>query len=195
MKTILLIASLPVFLFANLAGTRTLTNTTSSSVTILGSSNVHDWESKSVKLIVNGKVEMDEQNNELIGVNEFTLEVPVKTILSPKGSIMDNKTWEALKYEKYPKIIFNLTRVVSFNKVGTSSYALKVQGNLKIAGVSKLIYLDVTGQTSGRDIVKFQTSKDLKMSDFGITPPTAFFGAMTTSNEITLKFDLTLKHS
>lgn len=194
MKALITIALLPLFLFADLTSTKILTNTSSSTVTIQGTSSMHDWESKSEKLHVSGKIELDEEKNELIGVNEFVLEVPVKTILSPKGSIMDNKTWEALKYQKYPKINFTLTRVVSISKSG-SGYALKVQGNLKIAGVSKLVYLDVKGQLSGRDIVKFQTTKDLKMSDFGITPPTAFFGAMTTGNEITLKFDLTLKHS
>ena len=102
---------------------------------------------------------------------------------------MDDKTYDALKGAKYPYITFKMLSVKSMTKSG-SGYALKINGELTIAGVTKNV--DINGTVSVKENGKLyiETSKALKMTDFGIDPPTAMMGAMKVGNDITIKFKL-----
>jgi len=58
-----------------------------------------------------------------------------------------------------------------------------------------------TKKISFKSIVKITTAGDyhlkgsasLKMTDFKMIPPTAFFGSMKTGDAVTVKFDVTFK--
>ena len=158
--------------------------------TILGTSNVHDWSTESTAGIVSGDMVLD--GIKLASVSNIHIKVPVKTIKSDKGSVMDNKTWKALKSDKHPNIIFNMTALKSLTKA-PKGYDIVVTGKLNIAGVIKTVDLNVHGLVLTGNRVLFTGSKKIKMTDYGIDPPTAFFGAMTTGDEITLKYDIILK--
>jgi hypothetical protein len=47
------------------------------------------------------------------------VDVLVKSIKSTKGSIMDNKTYDALKAEAHPKITFKLERATPVKQSGS----------------------------------------------------------------------------
>ncbi|MBT8326818.1 MAG: YceI family protein [Bacteroidia bacterium] len=163
-----------------------------SSVKIEGTSNVHDWVSTAQTVRVTGKLNV--QNNELLGINNLKVTIPVKGIKSTKGSIMDGKTWDALKYKKHPNIYYTLSKVNSIKKSG-ESYILSVSGKLSVAGVTKSITTKVVAKPLGGNQYQFVGSEDLKMTTYGIDPPTAMFGAMTTGDDIKIKFNITLKES
>src|SRR5688572_26798731 len=73
---------------------------------VKGTSSLHDWESVAEKVGCIGSYTII--NNALADVNEVVVKIPVSSIKSTKGKIMDNKTYEAFKYEKFPDIIFTL---------------------------------------------------------------------------------------
>lgn len=156
-------------------------------ITIEGSSNVHDQEE--VAQTASGDAAVLWNPDATFAIQKFNLKVSVKSIKSDKGSIMDDKTYDALKGAKYPYITFKMLSVKSMTKSG-SGYALKINGELTIAGVTKNV--DINGTVSVKENGKLyiETSKALKMTDFGIDPPTAMMGAMKVGNDITIKFKL-----
>jgi polyisoprenoid-binding protein YceI len=161
-------------------------------MSILGSSNLHDWESKVHTIKASGDIQVEA--GVLKGIKSLSVEIPVTSIKSPKGSIMDKKTYDALKSDKHPNISFKLTKVNSLNKTG-DGYAINATGNLTVAGVTKSTEITVTGKVAGDGSVKFEGSKKMKMTDFGIQPPTALMGTMKTGDDITIKFAVTLGKS
>lgn len=156
-------------------------------ITIAGSSNVHDWEE--VAKTASGDASVLWNTDGSFVIKSFSLKVSVKSIVSDKGSIMDNKTYDALKAEKHPYITFKMNSVKSITKSG-SGWNVKVNGDLTIAGVTKNI--DISGMVYVKENGKLSidVSKALKMTDFGIEPPTAMMGAMKVSDDITIRFKL-----
>lgn len=158
-------------------------------MTIKGTSNLHDWESTAKEARANGAVTIE--NGVLKAISSLTVEVPVKSIKSPKGNVMDNKTYDALKAKSYPNITFKLDKINSLTQKG-DSYDISATGNLTIAGVTNKIDLNVKGKVNG-DAATFSGSKKLKMTDYKIDPPTALFGTMTTGNDIEVVFSVSMK--
>ena len=158
-------------------------------MTINGSSNVHDWTSTVGELSGSGVFVLE--SNSLKAINSLNVNMAVTSIKSSKGSIMDGKTHSALKSKEYSLISFQLVRVDGIEKT-TTGFRVKTTGNLTIAGTKKSVGLTVDGKLLSDGSLNFKGSKALKMTDFNVQPPTAMMGAMTTSNDVTVSFDITL---
>lgn len=151
---------------------------------IKGTSNVHQWEEKIGQL--KGSATMIIEGEQITGLSDAYFEIPVKSIKSTKGNMMDNKTYQALKLDKCPNIIFTLSKGII---IGTE---LKASATLTIACISKTIDLISTVKPIGNNQIEIIGSKKLKMTDFEIKPPTALLGTMVTGNEITIEFNVKL---
>ena len=160
------------------------------SLVIKGTSNLHNWQSTANEVRANGS--MDLEAGVLKTVQSLSVEIPVKTIKSTKGSIMDNKTYDALKANDYPNITFKLEKVTGLDNKG-GSCDINSSGYLTIAGVTNRIDLYVQGKVGSDGSITFNGSKKLKMTDYKIKPPTALMGTMTTGDEVEIVFQVTLK--
>ena len=160
-----------------------------SHLSIAGTSNVHDWKSDATKVEAKGDIQLEATT--LKSIKNLKVEVAVGGIKSTKGSMMDKKTWTALKKDEYPTITYVLTKVNSLIKSG-DSYDIKTTGNLTIAGETRSIELTVKGKVASDGSLVFEGSKKLKMTDFKIDPPTALMGTMKTGDEITISFNVKL---
>lgn len=158
-------------------------------VKISGTSSMHDWTSDVTQ--VKGTAVLIIEEETFAGIEKLNITIPVKSIESPKGSIMDRKTYDALKADKYPNIQFQLVEVVSLENVKTG-FVIEAKGKLTIAGISKMVFIHTDAQMQGTGI-RFTGNYKMKMSDFGIDPPTAMLGAMKTGDEITIHFDVNYK--
>ena len=156
-------------------------------ITINGSSNVHDWEETAQTATGDASVIWNTDGSFVI--KSFNLKVSVKSIKSDKGSVMDNKTYDALKADEHPYITFKMLSVKSMTKSG-NGWAVKVNGDLTIAGFTKNI--DISGMVYVKENGKLyiDVSKALKMTDFKIDPPTALMGTMQVADDITIRFKL-----
>ncbi|MFY0607112.1 MAG: YceI family protein [Cyclobacteriaceae bacterium] len=147
-------------------------------ITVLGTSSVHDWESDVTKFSISGNMGVETINN-------LKVVIPVISIESGKD-IMNDKTFEALKHKKHPNLIFESAQLAleGSNVAG--------EGELTIAGVTKTISIQgqIVSQTTTQ--ANIQGKVDLKMSDYGIEPPTAMFGSLKTGNEVTIQFNLSI---
>ncbi len=162
-----------------------------SKIEMAGTSTLHDWSADVTKVYGSGK--MSFANDELTSINALAITMDVKSIKSEKGNTMDNNIYKTLKASQYPTISFTLTKVNSLAKKG-SSYEIKADGKLTIAGTTKTISLLVTGQEKGGNIT-FKGSKALKMTDFNIEPPVMFLGTLKTADDVTITFETTLSKS
>lgn len=162
----------------------------SAEFTIKGTSNVHDWDETIQKATGNGSFSMNDDGS----MNILSVQVTIQCIdiKSTHGSIMDNKTYEALKAEKNPTITYKLLSPVNNINPSTAGTSIAAKGQVTIAGVTKAIDLQVKVQSGPSGSLIFEGSKTLKMTDFGVSPPTAFMGAMKVGDEVVVKFKATM---
>ncbi len=156
-----------------------------SSVVVLGTSTLHDWEMTAKQITAN--MTIDKNGSAINKINNVYFAVKTDNILSD-NSIMDDKAHEALRSEKYPDITFHMKSVEKLTSSGSTING-SLSGEVTIAGVSKNITLPFTGTLQGNTI-KVTGTKDLKMSDFNITPPKAMLGTLKTGNDIKIDFKL-----
>lgn len=161
----------------------------SGNLTIAGTSSLHDWESTAEDVQIKGEFFFNDQT--LSDIQDLSVQIPVESIKSTKGKIMDNKTYKALLSEKYPNITYKLNKINSI-KSTDEGLILQLNGRLNIAGVEKTIDLEVKGKTLTGGKLEFQASKALKMTDFKIDPPTALLGTLKTGDDITVSFKVIL---
>jgi polyisoprenoid-binding protein YceI len=161
---------------------------TKSDISIAGTSNLHDWESAVTKVSWRGTFGFTD--GVLSELKDVKVNIPVDGIISTKGRIMDGKTHSALKGEEHPNITFTMTSATITNNGTKSTVAAK--GQLTVAGATRTINLQVmlTPLTDGQ--YQVAGTYPMKMTDFGIDPPTALLGSLTTGDDVTIKFNLTL---
>ena len=160
---------------------------TGNTVKVSGTSSLHDWEEKvnEVYCDVNATIETTKVNFE-----SLTFKVKAKSLKSDKD-LMDKKTYEALKADKYPDITFKMT---SASEMALSSDSFKgtITGTLTMAGKTKNISVAITGKTKSANSMQISGSKKLKMTEFDMVPPTALMGTIKTGDEVTVTFNLNL---
>jgi polyisoprenoid-binding protein YceI len=117
-------------------------------------------------------------------VKSASLTVPVAQI-DCGNKTMNEHMRKALKAEKFTQIAWTMT---SYEVQGS---AVTVLGKLTIAGKENAIELKGTG-TADNGVIRFKGSKQLKMTEFGVKPPSLMLGTMKVGDAVTVSFDLTL---
>ena len=153
-------------------------------MTIEGTSSLHDWVSDVTILKAEAILSLEDPNK--IEIEHLLVKIPAKGIISPKGKLMDKKTYKALKSTEFPEIQYKLTQIQA-----QSGDEMTVVGALTIAGQAKEIRLSVNSIRSGEAIL-FSGKHTLKMTDYKVEPPTALMGTIKTGNEVTIAFELSL---
>lgn len=155
-------------------------------MTIIGTTNVHDFKSKVTQAkgeaVVSGNKELQ----------SLVVEIPVRSIKSGE-KLMDSKTYDTFDADKNPNITFRLTEVNSLHVEG-NQVNVTVSGNLTMAGVTRKISLKSTGSSTKAGVFEFSGSVALKMTDFKMKPPTAMMGLMKVGDAITLKYDVSFEN-
>jgi polyisoprenoid-binding protein YceI len=154
--------------------------------TVKGTSSLHDWQSNVEKIEAKGSFVF--ANNNLIDVRDVAVKIPVKAIKSPKGKLMDSKTWDAFNYEKYPSITFLLTG----RKINADKNTLEASGSLTMAGVTKAIELSLAYKVLPGGELQITGTKKIVMSEFKMEPPTAMMGTIKVGDEVEVDFELVL---
>jgi polyisoprenoid-binding protein YceI len=155
-------------------------------MTVAGTSSLHDWVSNVTEVNWSGSIDLT--GNTVGEIQNAVIKIPVKSLKSTKGRMMDNKTYDAFNYEKYPYIIFK----VSECKI--SGNTMKVSGYLSMASKTRSIELTVSSKASDTEL-QLTGSTTLNMKDYSMEPPTAMMGAITVGEEVTIDFDITLTQS
>jgi polyisoprenoid-binding protein YceI len=155
-------------------------------VTIKGTSTMHDWESEVEKLECSASFKIE--GNRLVDIKEVQIKIPVKSIKSEKGKMMDNKTFDAFNYEKHPSIIF----LLNSEKINASNNTIDLKGNLSMAGSTKPIDVVANYKVLSNGDLQITGSKKIKMTDFNMEPPTAMMRTIKVGDEVIISFDIVL---
>ena len=162
----------------------------SKDISVSGTSTLHKWTSQITQASGQGLFQFEE--GQLSAINAMEITFPVKGIISTKGKIMDNKTWESLKSDKHPNVIYTFQSTESITKT-SSGYSIKVKGNLQIAGVKKAISMQVEGNMDSTGKLHFKGKHAIVLPNYNIEPPKALMGTVVVGEEVTVSFDVTLE--
>ena len=111
--------------------------------------------------------------------------------LDCRNGTMNAHMGKALKGAQHPTIAFRMTGYESAR--ATDGAAGTVTGVLTLAGVQKTITMR-GGAARGPDgALRATGTHALKMTEYGIKPPSLMLGAMKVGDEVTVSFDLLLK--
>lgn len=158
-----------------------------STLTVFGTSSLHDWEVKAEKQ--SGKISFKAIEDGQI--DKCTIDIVAESLKSGK-SAMDKNTYKALNTSSHKNISFQLAEVKKVTKKSEGVFAVNALGDLTISGTKKRVPLDFT-VTIADSKVKLTGEKKIKMTDFNITPPKALLGTITTGDDITIKFSTLYK--
>jgi len=123
------------------------------------------------------------------GVKTVQVTVPAERIDCGNGKMNDHMR-NALKVTESPTITFNLTTYdVAKNAEGIAG---TINGTLDLGGVKKPIALQATGTSEG-GALHVTGVYDLKMTDYGLKPPSLMFGRIKVGETVKVGFDLLLK--
>ncbi len=156
-----------------------------SSITIAGTSTVHDWEEQVKEFNVNFTLDLND--NKVTGIHNVGVVCQSASIVSDY-TIMTSKTHNALRVEQHPEIVFDM---ITIEKLITNDHKFSgvLTGNLNMAGFTKRIRVEFTGSNGGNTIT-IKGSKQINMADFNIKPPTAMMGVLKTGEEVIVSFVL-----
>lgn len=182
MKTIITLITLLSFFNYERVEFRAANN---SSIIVKGTSNVHDWEMKVNDMDALAVIYTDGKD---VQVESFKGVIDVTDLKSGKEQ-MDKNAYKTLNSKEFPQIKFDLVKVITADKENQKVVGLF---RVEIAGNSKELEIEANAFPVEGDGVQITGTKDLKMSDFGIKPPSFMLGALRTGDAITIEFDVHL---
>ena len=159
-------------------------NNKASNIVIEGTSNIHDWEIAVGEM--SGEIRAVFENGKLIKLESLNITIPGKSLKSGKGG-MDKNTYKALDTDKNPNITYKLETVEKIDYTSDKKCLITTLGKLNISGSSKPVKIVFEAKVS-EGKMEFTGNKDLNMNDFGVEPPTAMFGTITTGEKVNVKF-------
>lgn len=154
------------------------------SMTISGTTNVHNFDSKVTQ--ASGELVISDKK-----AQSLVIEIPVKGIKSNEG-LMDKKTYEAFSADKNPTITFHSTEINNLT-VTDNDIAVTVTGNMTIAGVTRKVTLTATGKIIKPGVYEFKGTIPVKLTDYKMKPPTAMLGIMKVGDDVKLKYTVTFE--
>ena len=157
------------------------------SVEVSGTSSLHNWETTVTNFDGNLIAQLG-ANNTIEGISDLKVNFYAKSFSSGKSG-MDTKTTEALKASTFPLISFKIISITD-KKMISKVQQFTASGNLTIAGVTKPVSVSSFCAMGANGEIYFQGSKSIDMTQFGITPPTALMGTLTTGKDVTITFKL-----
>jgi polyisoprenoid-binding protein YceI len=167
----------------------------SSKLWIEGTSNLHGWTCKAEKmdatidLDVAAAVQLNSAPPKAL--KRVSVKVPVKSLKCGHGG-MDDNLYKALNADQTAEISYILATFEAAPGETKDTFTLHTIGTLTVAGKENKISMDVTATRAPDGTVKAVGMVPIKMTDYGITPPTAIFGRLKTGDEVKINFELTV---
>lgn len=114
------------------------------------------------------------------------------------NKLMNRDMYKALNADQYPNIRLELLQVIEspgYRLIDSRGQwvNLKAQLRLTINGQIQECWIDAIGRKASDQNFRFQGTKTLTMTQFGVTPPSPMMGAVRVRDEIKIFVDLLVK--
>ncbi len=168
---------------------------------IEGDSNVKKWTAMGSE--IHGRIELahpvppgDLETVPLNPTPAVRVSVPVSSLEGDGGRRMDRIMHEALDAGHHPEIVFVLHSLHRPQESpdtpvngpsGSGPLALEARGDLTVAGTTRTVLVHVRLSDAEHGL-QIEGHADLRMTDFGIDPPTALLGVLRSRDDVTVRF-------
>ncbi len=123
-------------------------------------------------------------------VSAVTVTVPVEK-LDCKNSTMNEHMRKALKASQNPTVVF---RVNAYELTrAADAVAVTLDGTLTLGGVEKPITVIAQAKPGENGTLLVSGTREVRMTEFGLKPPTLMLGTMKVDERIKVGFDVVLK--
>lgn len=123
-------------------------------------------------------------------VSSVTVTVPVEK-LDCKNSTMNEHMRKALKASQNPTVVF---RVDTYELARASEgVTVTLNGTLTLGGVEKPITVNAQAKPGENGTLLVSGTREVRMTEFGLKPPTLMLGTMKVDERIKVGFDVILK--
>ena len=174
-----------------------------SHVVVAGTSSIHDWTVEGA--IIKGWIEVEPgfpalaspRSSADAGTNASAaraeISIPIRSLKSGKQK-MDEIMQEAMHAGEHPDITYHLVELTpaAGDAANDSPRRFATTGTLTVNGVTRDCDFDVSFAVQHDGKWRFSGGQQLKMTDFGITPPAPSIpgmAAITTGDAVTVTFD------
>lgn len=166
------------------------------SLRVEGDSTLHKWSSTATVVamtfsLADGAPASLSEAISTSKVKSMEMKISVAGLKSGETGL-DKNLRKAMNEEKFSDVVYRLERYALTKGEGDGVLNAKTSGQLTIAGQTKPVIIDVEFRL-GPDGAAVKGSYMLKMSDYGIKPPTLMLGAIKVRDPVTIRFDLLLK--
>ncbi len=167
-----------------------------SKIRVEGTSNIHDWFMEGG--LIGGFIEVDEKfpvkADAKPTLGKFParvdVRVPIRSLNTSGKAAMNTVMQGAIKMENHPLINFKASELV-LKEAKDGKLTFEAPGTLAVAGVAKNLLLPVTMEYAEGGKLKFKGEAKVKMTDFGIKPPSPALalGLIKTDDEVKITFE------
>jgi len=166
----------------------TLAAPPASKLWIEGTSNVHDWECNAT--VIDATIDIDAAGLATPApklVKKVAVKIPVAAMKCGHDKMDDNMR-KALKADKNADILFTMATAEA--AADGKEFSLKMSGKLSIAGQENDVTMDVAATRLADGTLKAVATLPVKMTAYGVKPPTAMLGTIRCGDEVKVKFEL-----
>lgn len=160
-------------------------------IKIVGKSNVHDWTMTASNPVCDANFGALTSEGIPKSLNSLNFKVNATNLKSDSES-MNKRAYKTMKADAHPQITFKLISA-SITPSTKNKFTIKASGTLTIAGVSKVINMLVNGEVKSDNTITCTGQQKLKLTEFGIQPPSFMLGAMKVGDDLAISFNFNFK--
>lgn len=164
-----------------------------SEVTIEGTSSLHAFHCKTNKMMAYVDVDpgyTKDLTKVARPIASVKVNIVVRTLTCGNGQ-MDKNMYATLDADKNPLIKYSMSGYdILDGSAKPSAFVAKTTGTLLIAGQEKTISMTINAERLSDGKATAEAEQKLRMSDFGIKPPSFMLGTLKVGDEVTVKFNL-----
>jgi polyisoprenoid-binding protein YceI len=158
-----------------------------SKVWVSGSSTVRDYKCNAVVIDATVMAPTAETASTPIGQLVASAEIAIPLAQLDCGNeTMNEHMRKALKAKEAPRVTFKLENYKE------NAGEIQLNGTLNIAGTERPIQL-LGAVTDTKGVVRAVGKAQIRMSEWGVKPPTLMLGSMKVKDNVTINFDVVLK--
>jgi len=124
-------------------------------------------------------------------VSTVEVTIPAEKLDCRNGT-MNEHMRKALKAKEFPTVVF---RATSYDLARMSeSVGVTLNGTLTLGGVEKPITVNAQAKSGADGTLIVSGTREVRMTEFGLKPPTLMLGTMRVDEKITVGFEVVLKN-
>lgn len=124
-------------------------------------------------------------------LRSFSLELPV-TQLDCANDTMNGHLRDAMKARENPAIRFEMASYTAGAPQSDGRRVLRIRGNLTLAGATRPVELTAIASPTPTGL-RVQGRHALRMTEWGVKPPSLMLGTMKVKEAVAIRFDLALQ--